>query len=169
MQLHKFMEKGFTRLRVTHKIKWWQAASIRKKGFRAVFDLQSQGVCDSHKVSNEGFHGVLGLNLHGISVAGDVLIYVGISARWYSLLSVKGVSEGLKEIDSCGYVFGVTHSFLLEWICENEELLVQGRVRLNRAYEEKIKWVYRVSQLQRFCRSFKLASTSAGNSGEENQ
>ncbi|KAF3537625.1 hypothetical protein F2Q69_00024868 [Brassica cretica] len=145
----------------------------------------SQGVCDSHKVcvticigvsdffmfckSSEGFHGVLGLNLHGISVAGDVLIYVGISARWYSLLSVKGVSEGLKEIDSCGYVFGVTHSFLLEWICENEELLVQGRVRLNRAYEGKIKWVYRVSQLQRFCRSFKLVSTSAGNSGEENQ
>ena len=29
-------------------------------------------------------------------------------------------------------MFGATHSFLLEWICENEELLVQGRVRLNR-------------------------------------
>ena len=41
-------------------------------------------------------------------------------------------SEGMQ----CGflsrYVFGVTHSFLLEWISENEELLVQGRVRLNR-------------------------------------
>ncbi|KAF3586086.1 hypothetical protein F2Q69_00027489 [Brassica cretica] len=48
------------------------------------------------------------------------------------LSSVKDVAEGLKEIDSCGYVFGVTHSFLLELICENEELLVQGRVRLNR-------------------------------------
>ncbi|WZZ73978.1 hypothetical protein YC2023_085348 [Brassica napus] len=33
-------------LRVTHKIRWWQAASIRKKGFRSVLDLQSQGVCD---------------------------------------------------------------------------------------------------------------------------
>ncbi|KAL0649384.1 hypothetical protein Bca4012_092075 [Brassica carinata] len=29
------------------------------------------------------------------------------------------------------YVFGVTHSFLLEWICKNEELLIQGRVQLN--------------------------------------
>ena len=40
-------------------------------------------------------------------------------------------SEGMQ----CGflsrYVFGVTHSFLLEWICENEELLIQGRVQLN--------------------------------------
>ncbi|KAF2546108.1 hypothetical protein F2Q70_00020591 [Brassica cretica] len=136
------------RLRVTHKIRWWQAASIRKKDFGAVFDLQSQGVCDSHKACviicigvlgffmfckfGEGFHGVLESNLHGISFAGGVLIYVGISARWYSLVSVKDVAEGLKEIDSCGYVFGVTHSFLLELICENEELLVQGRVRLNR-------------------------------------
>ncbi|KAF3537757.1 hypothetical protein F2Q69_00019252 [Brassica cretica] len=119
-------------LRVTHKIRWWQTASIRKKGFRAVFDLQSQGVCDSHKVFSEGFHGVLGLSLHGISVADGVLIYVAISARWYSFVSVKGVAEGLKGIDLCGYVFGATHSFLLEWICENEELLVQGRVRLNR-------------------------------------
>ncbi|KAF2590142.1 hypothetical protein F2Q70_00040284 [Brassica cretica] len=135
LQLHKFMEEGFTRLRVTHKIRWWQAASIRKKDFGAVFDLQSQGVCDSHKAFGEGFHGVLESNLHGISVAGGVLIYVGISARWYSLVSVKGVAEGLKENDSCGYVFGVTHSFLLELICEKEELLVQGRVRLNRAYE----------------------------------
>ncbi|KAF2596969.1 hypothetical protein F2Q68_00012220 [Brassica cretica] len=134
MRLHKFMEEGFTRLRVTHKIRWWQAASIRKKGFRAVLDLQSQGVCDYMHWSlgfSEGFHGVLGLNLHGISVSGGVLIYVGISALWYSLVSVKGVAEGLKEIDSCGYVFGVTHSFLLEWICENEELLIQGRVQLN--------------------------------------
>ncbi|KAF3596170.1 hypothetical protein DY000_02021076 [Brassica cretica] len=81
------------------------AASIRKRGFRAVFDLQSQGVCDSHKVFSEGFHGVLGLNLHGISVAGGVLIYVGISARWYSLVSVKGVEEGLKKIGSCGFVY----------------------------------------------------------------
>ncbi|KAF3562286.1 hypothetical protein DY000_02018199 [Brassica cretica] len=46
LQLHKFTEERFTRLRVTHKIRWWQAASIRKKGFRAVLDLQSQGVCD---------------------------------------------------------------------------------------------------------------------------
>ncbi|KAF3487724.1 hypothetical protein F2Q69_00052523 [Brassica cretica] len=41
-------------------------------------------------------------------------------------------SEGTQ----CGflrrYVFGITHSFLMEWICENEELLVQGRVWLNR-------------------------------------
>ncbi|KAF3504142.1 hypothetical protein F2Q69_00040769 [Brassica cretica] len=123
-KLHKFTEEGFTRLRVTHKIRWWQAASIRKKGFRAVFDLQSQGVCDSHKVFSEGFHGVLGLSLHGISVADGVLIYVVISARGYSLVSVKGVEEGFKDIDLCGYVFGATHSFLLEWICENEELLV---------------------------------------------
>ncbi|WZZ36756.1 hypothetical protein YC2023_020157 [Brassica napus] len=86
--------------------------------------------------------------------SGDVLIYVGISAR------MKGVSEGLKEIDSCG------------------------------AYEGKIKWVYMVSRLLRqgvhsdcnkgnfqdeelsvygLLRSFKLASTSAGNFGEENQ
>ncbi|KAF2563764.1 hypothetical protein F2Q70_00016013 [Brassica cretica] len=77
----------------------------------------------------EGFHGVLGLKLHGISVADGVLIYVGISAR------VKDVAEGLKGINSCGFLFGVTHSFLLEWICENEELLVQGRVRLNREYK----------------------------------
>ncbi|CAN6905693.1 unnamed protein product [Brassica oleracea] len=103
-----------------------RAASIRKRGFRAVFDQQSQGVCVcdymhwsfgflhvlqvigtesivEHK--GEGFHGVLGLNLHGISVAGGVLIYVGISARWYSLVSVKGVEEGLKKIDSCGFVY----------------------------------------------------------------
>ncbi|WZZ58708.1 hypothetical protein YC2023_058815 [Brassica napus] len=134
------------------------AASIRKKDFRAVFDLQSQGVCDSHKACviicigvlgffmfckfGESFHGVLESNLHGISFAGGLLIYVGISAR------VKDVAEGLKEIDSCGYVFDVTHSFLLELICENEELLVQGRVRLNRwrAYEGGNKWVYMVSQ-----------------------
>ncbi|KAF3596168.1 hypothetical protein DY000_02021074 [Brassica cretica] len=132
LQVHKFMEEGFTRLRVTHKSRWWQAASIRKRGFRAVFDLQSQGGCDSHK----GFHGVLGLNLQGISVAGGVLIYVGISARWYSLVSMNGVAEGLKKIDSCGFVYVLlwesTIGFLLEWICENEELLVQGRVRLNR-------------------------------------
>ncbi|KAF3589514.1 hypothetical protein F2Q69_00027925 [Brassica cretica] len=166
-------------------IRWWQAASIRKKGFRAVFDLQSQGVCDSHKVFSEGFHGIHGLNLHGISVAGGVLIYVGISARWYSLVSVKGVAEGLKKIDSCGYVFDITHSFLLEWICENEELLVQGRVRLNRHMRGN-KWVYKdllattavqsdvqgkvliqivTKEILRM-RSL-LASTSAGNFGEE--
>ena len=150
-------------LRVTHKSRWWQAASIRKRGFRDVFDLQSQGVCDymhwsfgflhilqvigtesivEHKGFShwffygivwrfsEGFHGVLELNLHGISVSGGVLIYVGISAlylmeflelgdalepwmiwvfhccfRWYSLVSVKGVAEGLKKIDSCGFVY----------------------------------------------------------------
>ncbi|KAF3503307.1 hypothetical protein F2Q69_00041152 [Brassica cretica] len=102
-----------------------RAASTRKKVFGAVFDLQSQGMCDYMHWSlgfSEGFHGVLGLSLHGISVADGVLIYVVISARWYSLVSVKGVAEELKEIDSCGYVFGVTHSFLLGWICENKEL-----------------------------------------------
>ncbi|KAF3558887.1 hypothetical protein F2Q69_00011858 [Brassica cretica] len=74
-------------LRVTHKIRWWQAASIRKKGFRTVFDLQSQGVCDSHKM--------------------------------VFLVSVNGVADELKGIDSCG------------------------------AYEGKNKWVYRISRLQR--------------------
>ncbi|KAF3582985.1 hypothetical protein DY000_02033152 [Brassica cretica] len=72
LQLHKFMEEGFT---------------SQLNQFR------------------EGFHGVLGLSLHGISIADGVLIYVGISARWYSLVSVKGVAEGLKEIDSCGFVY----------------------------------------------------------------
>ncbi|WZZ71027.1 hypothetical protein YC2023_082397 [Brassica napus] len=68
------------------------------------------------------------------------------------LVSVKGVAEGLKGIDSCRvrlcvimrvyswvevqrtryykaanfrgdavYVFGITHSFLLGWICEDKE------------------------------------------------
>uniref|UniRef100_A0A0D2ZQC7 Uncharacterized protein n=1 Tax=Brassica oleracea var. oleracea TaxID=109376 RepID=A0A0D2ZQC7_BRAOL len=138
-------------LRVTHKIRWWKAASIRKKGFRAVLDLQSQGVCDY-------MHWSLGF-LHVLQVTGTESIVE--HKGWYSLVSVNGVAEGLKEIDSCykslqlgrcsenkilqgcyfqrecsvvflsRYVFGVTHSFLLEWICENEELLIQGRVQLN--------------------------------------
>ncbi|KAF2568842.1 hypothetical protein F2Q68_00026627 [Brassica cretica] len=90
------------------------------RGARICYCVRTSGYSQDKMVAGcyEGFHGVLGLSLHGISVADGVLIYVGISAR------VKGVAEGLKEIDSCG--------FLLEWICENEELLVQGRVRLNR-------------------------------------
>ncbi|KAF3535976.1 hypothetical protein F2Q69_00024976 [Brassica cretica] len=143
------------------------AATAQVYGGRIHESVESVEMISSYEIrvfsrvlQGEGFYGVPGLNLHGISVAGGVLIYVDISARWYSLVSVKGVAEGLKEIDSCGwcsnlcgwyslvsvkgvaeglkeidscgYVFGVTHSFLLEWICENEELLVQGRVRLNR-------------------------------------
>ncbi|KAF3596175.1 hypothetical protein DY000_02021073 [Brassica cretica] len=104
---------------ISHELKVFQ----RSQGMQVIFAKDDQRILQLHRFS-EGFHGVLGLNLHGISVAGGVLIYVGISARWYSLVSVKGVEEGLKKIGSCG--------FLMEWICENEELLVQGRVRLNR-------------------------------------
>ncbi|KAF2580227.1 hypothetical protein F2Q68_00006205 [Brassica cretica] len=115
--------------------------------------LEFSRVQESTTVFSEGFHGVLGLNLHGISVAGGVLIYVGISARylmeflddmsvsWLFQMVFFNQREGCcRRVEGdrfmrCGflsrYVFGVTHSFLLEWICENEELLVRGRVRLN--------------------------------------
>ncbi|KAF3489608.1 hypothetical protein F2Q69_00053851 [Brassica cretica] len=128
--------------------------------YEIMVSLEFSRVQESATVFSEGFHGVLGLNLQGISVAGGRLIYVGISARWYSLVSVKGVAEGLKETDSCRfvyvYVFGVTHSFLLEWIFENEELLVQGRVRLNRwRYQIKIDsgWKHRFFALKVFLAS----------------
>ncbi|WZZ59809.1 hypothetical protein YC2023_059916 [Brassica napus] len=91
----------------------------------------SQGVCDSHKVCvticigvsdffmfckfSEGFHGVLGLNLHGISVAGGVLIYVGISAR-----QREGCCRGLKKIDSCGHMRGN------KWVYKVSQLQRQG-------------------------------------------
>ncbi|WZZ71835.1 hypothetical protein YC2023_083205 [Brassica napus] len=84
----------------------------------------------------EGFHGVLGLNLHGISVAGGKLIYVGISARQREGCCRRVEGDRLMQIYLC-VIMRVYNWFLLEWICENEELLVQGRVRLNRwrAYE----------------------------------
>ncbi|KAF2557510.1 hypothetical protein F2Q68_00014505 [Brassica cretica] len=113
----------------------------------------SQGVCDSHKVCvticigvsdvfifSEGFHGVHGLNLHGISVAGGVLIYVGISARWYSLVSVKGVAEGLKKIDSCG---SVSHGIL------------GARGRLRTLNDMSVSWLFQMvffSQREGCCR-----------------
>ncbi|WZZ53054.1 hypothetical protein YC2023_053161 [Brassica napus] len=75
-----------------------RAASIRKKGFRAVFDLQSQGVCDSHKHS--GRQGVSHWFCMGLSED---------SERDFTLVSVKGVAEGLKGIDSCGAYEGETN------------------------------------------------------------
>ncbi|WZZ60773.1 hypothetical protein YC2023_060880 [Brassica napus] len=78
LQLHKFMEEGFTRLRVTHKIIWWQATSIRKKGVGAVLDLQSQGVCDY-------MHWSLG-SLHVLQVIGteSIVEQKGFS-HWFSM------------------------------------------------------------------------------------
>ncbi|KAF2548952.1 hypothetical protein F2Q70_00022480 [Brassica cretica] len=106
-----------------------KAASIRKRGFKAILDLQSQGVCDSHKAFGEGFHGVLGLNLRGISVAGGVLIYVDgiLTQREGCCRRVEG--NQLMRVRLCM----IMRVYSWVEICENEELLVQGRVRLNRS------------------------------------
>ncbi|KAF3595669.1 hypothetical protein DY000_02022104 [Brassica cretica] len=84
----------------------------------------------------EDFHSVLGLNQHGISVAGGVLIYVD------GILSQR---EGC-----CRRVEGnrLMQVFCWDGSARTRSLLVQGRVRLNRHIREN-KWVYRVSRLQR--------------------
>ncbi|KAF2555070.1 hypothetical protein F2Q68_00016647 [Brassica cretica] len=98
-----------------------KAASIRKKGVGAVLDLQSQGVCDY-------MHWSLG-SLHVLQVIGteSIVEQKGFS-HWFSmrlsqdlvriftvflraiymmvfLVSVKGVAEGLKGIDSGGFIY----------------------------------------------------------------
>ncbi|WZZ44050.1 hypothetical protein YC2023_040309 [Brassica napus] len=129
-----------------------RAASIRKKGFEAVLDLQSQGVCDYMHWSLGSLHvlqGVLGLNLHGISVAGGVLIYVGISARQREGCCRRVERDRPMQICLC--VIMRVYIFCWDGSARTRSLLVQGRARLNRwrAYEGKNKWVYKVSRLQR--------------------
>ncbi|KAF3585511.1 hypothetical protein F2Q69_00030465 [Brassica cretica] len=122
-----------------------KAASIRKKGVGAVLDLQSQGVC-------EYMHWSLG-SLHVLQVIGteSIVEQKGFS-HWFSmglsqdlvriftvflraiymmvfLVSVKGVAEGLKGIDSGG--------FLLGWICENKEFICSRQRSAEQAYERK--------------------------------
>ncbi|KAF3610066.1 hypothetical protein DY000_02049008 [Brassica cretica] len=122
-----------------------KAASIRKKGVGAVLDLQSQGVCDY-------MHWSLG-SLHVLQVIGteSIVEQKGFS-HWFSmrlsqdlvriftvflraiymmvfLVSVKGVAEGLKGIDSGG--------FLLGWICENKEFICSRQRSAEQAYERK--------------------------------
>ncbi|KAF2600885.1 hypothetical protein F2Q68_00011901 [Brassica cretica] len=74
-KLHKFMDKGFTRLRVTHKIRWWQAVSIRKNGFWLVEESQrshqvsvTETCCTSTKRKLK--QGKKSQNSHQVSVAG---------------------------------------------------------------------------------------------------
>ncbi|KAF2574676.1 hypothetical protein F2Q70_00005672 [Brassica cretica] len=120
LQLHKFTEERFTRLRVTHKIRWWQAASIRKKGFRAVLDLQSQGFC-------------MGLSEDSVRDFTVFLGYLYMMVFFSQCEWCCGRVEGDRLVQIClCVIMRVYNCFLLEWICENEELLVQGRVRLNR-------------------------------------
>ncbi|KAF3510198.1 hypothetical protein F2Q69_00004779 [Brassica cretica] len=93
-----------------------------------------------------GFHGVLGLNLHGISVAGGVPIYVGISARQREGCCRR--VEGDRPMQICLCVIMRVYSWVeVQRTRYYKAVIFRGNTVW--AYEAKNKWVYKVSRLQR--------------------
>uniref|UniRef100_A0A0D3AVZ7 Uncharacterized protein n=1 Tax=Brassica oleracea var. oleracea TaxID=109376 RepID=A0A0D3AVZ7_BRAOL len=78
----------------THKRRWWHAASTRNRGFRAVYDLQSQGHSGTQGVSHWFW---MGLSEDSVR---DFTVFLGYLYMMVFLVSLKGVAEGLKGIDS---------------------------------------------------------------------
>ncbi|KAF2598149.1 hypothetical protein F2Q68_00011575 [Brassica cretica] len=71
----------------THKRRWWQAASTKKRGFRAVFDLQSQGHSGTQGVSHWF---CMGLSEDSVR---DFTVFLGYLYMMVFLVSLKGVTS----------------------------------------------------------------------------
>ncbi|KAF3598310.1 hypothetical protein F2Q69_00037687 [Brassica cretica] len=154
-----------------HLIRWWQAASIRKKCFRAVLDLQSQGVCDymhwslgflhvlqvigtESIVEHNGFRtGFVWdcLKIHSLShvilgTRGRLRTLNDMKVSWLFQMVFFSQREGcckkvegdrlMRVLSMCDYEsLQSSRVFCWDESARTRSLLVQGIVRLNRAYE----------------------------------
>ncbi|KAF2616673.1 hypothetical protein F2Q68_00040958 [Brassica cretica] len=115
----------------------WQAVSIRKKGFRAVLELQSEGLCDY-------MHWSLGF-LHVLQVIGTESIVEHKGSVSHGILGTRERLRTLNDMN-VSWLFRWMKTCMFQVFCMG---FSSSLFWLLRAYEGGNKWVYRVSRLHR--------------------